>query len=25
KRPLHAGEVLNAQADLFSPGTVMGT
>lgn len=25
KRPLHAGEVLNAHADLFSPGTVMGT
>lgn len=24
KRPLHAGEVLNAHADLFSPGTVMG-
>ena len=25
KKPLHAGEVLNAHADLFSPGTVMGT
>lgn len=25
KKPLNVGEVLNAHADLFSPGTVMGT